>query len=355
MSATDTRQLVLVAGVGRSGTSLLTGILGGLGFHVPQPEVKADDTNPRGFSEPRWVVDFHQRLMRGRRVTVNDSRPAAFADTWSAGESDAAHDELKAWLAGELAGADRVVVKDPRTSWFLPLWARCAAELGVPTSFVTMLRHPAEIIASAQKSYGTVQPGASRAAAWINVTLETERATRGTRRAFVRYDDLLADWDAEVRRVGTLLEVPSLAGVRRADFPQVDGFVDPTLHRNRAGWEEHEVPARVRDMAEDLWERVQPLAAPGGDTGALRARLDEARTAYDALYAEAEAIAWSSAAAAGKARKAKAKANAKAAAPAAPAPAQQPSLRVRVARRVPVRYRRQVRRALRSLQSRGSR
>jgi hypothetical protein len=104
-------------------------------------------------------------------------------------------------------------------------------------------------------------------------------------------------------------------------------------------------------MAEDLWERVQPLAAPGGDTGALRARLDEARTAYDALYAEAEAIAWSSAAAAGKARKPKAEA----AAPSAPPRARTPSLRVRLARRVPVRYRRQVRRALRSLQSRGSR
>ena len=37
------------------------GILGQLGFHIPQPEVQADDTNPRGFGEPRWVVDFHSR------------------------------------------------------------------------------------------------------------------------------------------------------------------------------------------------------------------------------------------------------------------------------------------------------
>jgi hypothetical protein len=349
MSATDTRQLVLVVGVGRSGTSLLTGILGGLGFHVPQPEVKADDTNPRGFSEPRWVVDFHHRLMREQRVTVNDSRPAAFQDTHRAGEGEAAHAELRDWLAGEFAASDAVVVKDPRTSWFLPLWTRCAAELGVPTSFVTMLRHPAEIIASAQKSYGTQQPGASRAAAWINVTLETERATRGTRRAFVRYEELLGDWDAEVRRIGTLLEVPALAGVERAAFPAVDAFVDPTLHRNRVGWEDHDVPARVRDMAEDVWERIQPLAAPGGDTDATRVTLDAAHGAYDALYAEAEATAWSSAAAAGKARRAARPAAKQVAAPALP-----PSLRVRLARRVPVRYRRQVRRALRSLQARGS-
>ena len=42
-----------------------------------------------------------------------------------------------------------------------------------------MLRHPAEIIASAKKSYGDWQTDASRARAWLNVILETERVTRG--------------------------------------------------------------------------------------------------------------------------------------------------------------------------------
>jgi len=78
MSTTGERELILVVGVGRSGTSLLTGILGQLGVHIPQPEVKADDTNPRGFGEPRWVVDFHTRLLREQRITVNDSRPQAW-------------------------------------------------------------------------------------------------------------------------------------------------------------------------------------------------------------------------------------------------------------------------------------
>src|SRR4051812_12686184 len=144
----EERRLVLVVGVGRSGTSLLTGILGQLGFHVPQPEVQADDTNPRGFSEPRWVVDFHTRMLRERRVTVNDSRPVAFERTAAAARDAAIRAELRAWLAGQFRLADAVVVKDPRTSWLLPLWTSCAQELGLPTAFVTMLRHPTEVIAS---------------------------------------------------------------------------------------------------------------------------------------------------------------------------------------------------------------
>jgi hypothetical protein len=315
MSGATTKRLVLVVGVGRSGTSLLTGILGQLGCHIPTPEVKADDTNPRGFGEPRWVVDFHTALLRERRVTVNDARPAAFERMAEGPEIEAGYAQLREWLSSQLAQADTVVVKDPRTVWFLPLWTRCAEDLGVATSFVTMLRHPAEILASATKSYGTWQSASSRAAAWLNVTLETEHATRGAHRAFVRYEDLLADWAAQVRRVGEAIESPKLAAVDRN--PDVDAFVDPGLHRNRIGWEELEVPASVRDLAEEVWARLQPLAR-GED-----AQLEEVHAAYGALYAEAEAIAQSTITAA-KPRKKPAKAK---------APAPPPSLGKRLRRR----------------------
>ena len=334
------RRLVLVVGVGRSGTSLLTGILGQVGFHVPQPEVKADDTNPRGFSEPRWAVDFHDRMLRRRRVTVNDARPAAFEKLATDPEVEASRSELRQWLKGELAQADVIVVKDPRTVWFLPLWTQCAREVGVETSFVTMLRHPAETLASARKSYGDWQGEASRAAAWLNVSLETEHATRGAKRAFVRYEDLLADWSPQIRRLGTLLALPQLADVTPAAYPSVDEFVDPTLHRNRVQWSDLHVPARVQDMAEDVWQALQPLAAGTEEPPGIAERFDAARTAYQAVYAEAEAIAQNSIHAVRPRRR--------------QAESGPPSLRVRVARRIPVRYRKQLRATLGRLRPRSA-
>ena len=316
----DERRLVLVVGVGRSGTSLLTGVLGQLGFHIPQPEVQADETNPRGFGEPRWVVDFHSRILAASRVTLNDSRPAAWTQMGEA--AAAAHDELRDWLRGQLEQADDIVVKDPRTVWFLDAWRATAQELGARTSFVTMLRHPAEIVTSARRSYGPGLTEAGRSAAWINVMLQTEHATRDDRRAFVRYDDLLADWGPEIRRLGTALDVPRLAAVDHV--PEVDAFVDPTLHRNRTTWEELDVPARVRDLAEEVWAQVQ-----AGDQAAL----DADREAYLSLYGEAEAIAQCSIMAARPIRRPKA--------PAAPKPPT--SLRVRIARRIPAPYRRRLR------------
>jgi hypothetical protein len=337
MSAADGRRLVLVVGVGRSGTSLLAGILGQLGLHIPQPEVNADETNPRGFGEPRWVVDFHTRLLKQRSVTVNDARPAAWEATGAAAEDDAAHGELLEWLRRELDEHGAIVVKDPRTSWFLPLWTRCSEELGVPPSFITMLRHPAETVASARKSYGEWQTTASRVAAWVNVALETERMTRDGQRAFIRYQDLLADWRGEVTRAGRGLDLPAMAEPEPGRAAAVDEFVDPGLHRNRVGWEEHDVPASVRDMAERAWAELQPLAAPEGDAAPARAALDAVRDDFHALYGEAEAIAQSSITAAKRRPKAR------------PAPAAPPSLRVRIARRVPARYRKRARRAFGAL------
>ena len=336
-----------MVGVGRSGTSLLTGILAQLGLHVPQPEVRADETNPRGFSEPRWVVDFHTRLLRERRVTVNDARPAAWAITATAADDDAARVELREWLRGQLSQAGRVaVVKDPRTSWFLPLWLRSTSDLGVPEAFVTMLRHPAETLRSAQKSYGMRQTAASRAAAWINVTLATERATRGRQRAFVRHEDLLLDWSREVNRVGDLLGLPALSGAGAESNPAADAFVDPSLHRHRVRWDELDVPVHLRDMAEDVWRLVQPLAQRDGDGPERLPALDEAWRAYETLYGEAEAVAQSSISAARARRGAGATGTQQRAARPAADP---PSLRVRLARRVPARHRKRMRRVLDSL------
>jgi hypothetical protein len=123
----------------------------------------------------------------------------------------------------------------------------------------------------------------------------------------------------------------------------VDDFVDPTLHRNRIRWEQLDVPASVRDMAEEVWGLLQPLADPGGDNAETHAALDAARERYAALYAEAEAISQSSVTAV-KPRKKDQRPK-----PAAAAPKPPPSLRVRLARRIPAQHRKRIKSAIGSL------
>lgn len=341
----DRRALVLVAGSGRSGTSLFAGIMQRLGCTVPQPEVPADETNPRGFAESQWVVDFHTRLLRRAGVQVADGRPEAWALTARAGLDAAVTDELRAWLETQFSGTDELIVKDPRLSWFLPLWRRCAADLGVEPRFATMLRHPAAVIDSKERWYGGWQGQVARAAGWLNQTLFTERATRDAPRVFIRYDDLLEDWTRAVGDAGEALDLDLVRRASPASMRRAHELVDKGLRRSRADWGRLTVPEPLRTHADEAWVLVSRLAGEDeGDRAEICGRLDELRGIYTDLFAEAEAIVHSSIAAAARARPL-------ALPPRRPAPA----MARMVVRRVPARYRRLVpvsvrRRTLRTLE-----
>ena len=106
------------------------------------------------------------------------------------------------------------------------------------------------------------------------------------------------------------------------------------------------MPASVRDLAEEIWVLLQPLADSGGDNPQTHATLDAAHRRYGALYAEAEAISQSSVTAA-KPRKKQAKREPRASA--AATPKQPPSLKVRLARRIRARHRKRIKGAIGAL------
>jgi hypothetical protein len=288
------RALVLVAGSGRSGTSLFTGILQRLGFYVPQPEVPADETNPRGFAESQWVVDFHTRLLRSAGVEMSDGRPGAWAEMAHTALDGGVQRELRGWLRKQFRKSENVVIKDPRLSWFLPLWRRCAEDVSVSPGFVTVLRHPAAVVQSKQRSYGGWQGDIGRTAGWLNQALFTERATRDGRRVFVRHDELLEDWTRTIGRVGEALDLDLIRTVPASAVVRVHEFVDRSLNRSRASWDDFDMPPALREQADQVWELLCRLGEDGAAGDEVAAALDEARAAYVELYEDAEAIARSS-------------------------------------------------------------
>ena len=56
--------------------------------------------------------------------------------------------KLGGFLERESREHEQVVVKDPRTVWAQPLWREVATEMGFHIRFVSMLRHPAEVVGS---------------------------------------------------------------------------------------------------------------------------------------------------------------------------------------------------------------
>jgi hypothetical protein len=287
----SSRRVVFVVGSGRSGTSTMSGTLQTLGLRVPQPEVVADATNPKGFGEPQWVVDLHTELLARSNVQVSDARPRAWLDAGRLSGDHATRERVTAWLESQFAEGDELVVKDPRASWFLGLWRACADRCDATSSYITMLRPVTEVVGSKKHHYDQRQGDVTRTAAWVNMMLHTERATRGEQRRIVRYADLLADWTQPVFALGEAFDLQAVKTAMANDIAEVHRFIDPSLRRVTMTWDDIGVPARLRELADETWQALDALATD--DSTALQETCDQLRTAYAEQYAEAEAFAHS--------------------------------------------------------------
>lgn len=287
--------LVLVSGSGRSGTSSLAGTLKRLGLHVPQPEVQASETNPRGFYEPQWVIDFHKRHLKELALFNIDSRPAAVGLVERYVASGVPQAELREWMSGQLDAA-QVVVKDPHAFWFASVWESVSEELGADLRWLTALRHPAEVVGSRDIAYLSSQSEelrltkeTSNVAGWVHAALLTEQAGRGRRRAFVRYVDLLADWRSALAPVQEQLALDLDTDLSTREPHAVDDFIEPSMRKSQLTWDDVRTPAWLRDMAEEVWQLLGTLTMAPQDPDTL-ARLDAIHADYNARYADAVAL-----------------------------------------------------------------
>lgn len=296
------RKVLFVAGAGRSGTSTLAGLVKIMGLHVPEPEVTADPTNPKGFAEPAWAVEFHEEFLKKAGVQVGDARPAAWFKTSQVGGRERPRAMAAAWLEEHFGHGSELVVKDPRLAWFITLWEVAAVRSSAAPVFATMLRPPSEVVASKETYYSNRLGSAHLAASWVNMMLHTERATRSHvddgGRVFVRYSDLLDDWTKTVMHVGETLDLQHILHAGTEQIREGHRFVDPGLRRMSRSLDELGLPGRLHEIVAESWDALDRLAEPGGDTVDVHTTLDQLREAYLDLYEESEAIARSSAVAA---------------------------------------------------------
>jgi len=280
--STSDRRIVLVLGPGRSGTSTMAGTLAMSGFDVPKA-IAGKESNPAGFYEPSWVVNFHRGLLQKADVRTLHADPGAFEQMAPVLGDPEVRATLRTWLEQRLAEHSRLVIKDPRLVWFRDLWVDIAGELGQEPGFVFMLRHPSEVSSSRSEYYDAREVTA--VGGWINVALMTERLTQGSPRALVHYPRLTADWRAEATRVRDLLGLHLDPAPEVTPHP-VDDFIDPDLRRRQPGWDDSQVPQFLQALGEATFRALAELA-DHGDSVERAARLDELREEYRTLHSDA--------------------------------------------------------------------
>ena len=194
--------VIVVLGMHRSGTSVLSGLLGLMGASLGPDLMPASPDNEAGYWEHAGVVALHDRLLMALGSSWDDVNP--LPDRWY--ESDAAapfRKELTELIARDFRGVPLWTIKDPRMCRLAPIWRGILRDLGCETTWVLMTRRPQENVQSLARRDGFSAEKSELL--WLRYTLRAELETRGERRVVICYDRLLDDCRCDG---------PSMAGTR---------------------------------------------------------------------------------------------------------------------------------------------
>lgn len=141
------KNIAIIAGPGRSGTSLLMEILGHFGLTLSD-ELKAQNKgNMRGFFEDKNILAVHKHLFK----ELSYSPKLPLPEDWQDHEvTKQACRKISNIISRELGkpGTQTWAVKDPRIALLIPLWNQITSELNVTPKYILAIRNPRSFIES---------------------------------------------------------------------------------------------------------------------------------------------------------------------------------------------------------------
>lgn len=217
---------ILVLGMHRSGTSVLTGILHKLGADAPRTLMAANAFNPKGYAESSKLMEIHNRLLASAGSDWSDW--GRFNHDWSQSPAaDAFRQEIRDAVRSEFPNSMFFAVKDPRVCRFADVWLDLFDKDDTRSLPIIAFRNPIEVAASLNARDG-MSPQRGHLL-WLRHVLDAERFTRGRARVFVNYHDVLRDWRSVVRGISQrgFLQFPRFSAKIELE---IDEFVDQSLH-----------------------------------------------------------------------------------------------------------------------------
>lgn len=146
------KTIVAVLGMHRSGTSLSTELMQGLGANISEDLVAPAAENPRGYFESSVISGVQEQLLNafGGSMWWTSTTLNPMPDNWwQLPAVQPFKQRLVEYVREELARSQQVwAFKDPRTARLLPLWNAIIDELEVEAKYVLVVRDPIEVAGS---------------------------------------------------------------------------------------------------------------------------------------------------------------------------------------------------------------
>jgi hypothetical protein len=188
----DTQRVcVMILGMHRSGSSVLTRLFGALGCDLPVDALPATAENRLGYWEPRGVRELNDEVLASAGSRWNDLQ--TFNADWYASPVRGVFVERGRRVLREAFSSSALfALKDPRICRLAPLWFEILAAEGVDPVVVLGLRNPEEVAASLLKRDGFLREEGMLL--WLRHMLDAERASRGKPRIVADYTQVLQNW-----------------------------------------------------------------------------------------------------------------------------------------------------------------
>jgi hypothetical protein len=233
------KKAILVLGMHRSGTSLLTRILSLLGAQPPRNLLPHTSENPGGYWESESVMKLNNELLSASGnnwKTYFPIREFWFDELLSGRLHNLATDILHQ----EFGEAELIVLKCPRICRLVPFWEAVLRDAGYDIATVMILRDPEDVFRSlaARSARPEFRPAAitqpeHSALLWLRYVLDAEYYSRKLKRATIGYTEIVSDWNKIAERLleSTGWDIPYISGDIKN---QIDGLFAPEMRRQRS-------------------------------------------------------------------------------------------------------------------------
>lgn len=247
----------------RSGTSMVARLVSLAGLYIGRDEelVATTPINLKGHWEPRWMLDFNDRLLAQLQGTW-DAPPHLPGGWENRPDLVPLRSDAQDSIARMYAGQGPWCWKEPRTTILIPFWRTVVGKI----RFVVCIRNPLDVAESARTFED--MPVDQGLALWQIYTEAALRDTRPEERIIVRYEDFFTDHRSAMAPVLEFLSLPRIAAGSDTD-KAIQSFVSRGLrHHQHTPSDVFDNPG-VPDYTKRLYSTLLEARGSGGELGGI--------------------------------------------------------------------------------------
>ena len=231
---------ILVLGMHRSGTSVLTGVLNLLGVYLGSDLMKNEETNQKGHFENSNFYSFNDNLLLKMKSAWDD----AYFDAKRVKQLDDTT-ALKKLITKEFSSHKLFAIKDPRIIYLFPLYEKALKELDIDIKIILPYRNPQEVALSLLARDGFSKE--KGLLLWASYFFLAEQYSRKYSRYFVSFDKLIQDTKTTLQKLNDALH---LGIIENYDKNIINSFLSKDLkhHNIKKDYCSQEIPSFIKDV-----------------------------------------------------------------------------------------------------------